>query len=132
MRAVEEYLNRMSRLLACPRQEKQETLRQVEAMLRDIPGVEEMSMDELLQVIDPPEVVAEACQRDMEHKRLLRSLRVKNVLSILFFILAAVAVVLLAFFMANTWNATRGAWEESSAIEDTLPLPLPPRNSKMY
>ncbi len=110
---VEEYVKRVSACLHCSWKQKRVILSQVRATLREIPDTDKMSYDQLLEIVDPPERVAEIHLDNVKTESVFHEIKQKKHFRVTILILALLAVVLLAVFVADTWRFTHGHWEYS-------------------
>lgn len=103
--AEREFLNQVSARLTCTRREKQEVLRRVEEILADIPQEEKQTLEQIVQLVDTPEAVAEAFAPRHDPRELQRKKRLRMAIISVGVLLILAVLVGISIFAGNTWAA---------------------------
>lgn len=111
---MEEYLSAVSRFLDCPAAKKKKVLNQIKLFLQDIPGIEHMTAEEIYEITDSPEELAEAYTGKVQIKK---NAKLKRWLLLIFAVFTVMMIALATVFVIDAWKVNHGYRIESEASE---------------
>lgn len=116
---VENYLKKVSPLLTCSRSKKAEILSQIRSSLLDIPGINEMTEEELNQITDSPEEVAEEYLADFKAKKVFGDIKNKKIFRIAIVAIALIVLILIGVYVLDFHSFLNGHYEVTPATSGT-------------
>lgn len=98
---LEQYITVVSKIMPVSCFRKRAILKEIRLMLADIPGVDQMSFNELLTVVDPPEQLMETFVREHRAKAARGFSKTKKFITAAFVLIVVICLGLVGFFIAD-------------------------------